>query len=272
MKKAQSDGTIILGAILAVTFFVFLFGSFRIIGAGERGVVLQFGAVTGEIWDEGLHFKMPIVQTVKKVDVRKQKIETDASASSKDLQIITSTIAINYRLNPQSVAWLYQNVGRDYQFKIIDPAIEESVKAATAEFTAEELITQRPRVRERIKINLKEKMSDITNGAIIIDELNIVNFDFSEGFNLAIEDKVTAEQRTLKAEEDLNRIKLEAQQQIELAKAEAESIKIQSEAIAEGQEILQLRWIEAWNGELPETLVIGEDNNLLIGLNSGIEN
>lgn len=254
-------------AVLLLIVGIFLISqTIVIIGPGERGVVLQWGAVTGEVFDEGLHFKTPVSDSINVIDVKTLKLETQARAASKDLQFVTSTIALNFRVKPENVVWLRQNIGLDYQIKVVDPAIQEAIKAATAEFTAEELITKRPVVREQMKINLQEKLDSLSGKSIQVEEFNILDFDFSDEFNRAIEQKVTAEQLALKAERDLERIKTEAQQKIEQAKAEAESIRIQSEALNENPDILQLRWIEKWNGELPQYL--GDSDGIILSIPS----
>lgn len=259
---------IITGVTILVLVFL-LSSAIVIVGAGERGVLLEFGRVTQTVFDEGLSIKTPIAQSVDIIDIKTRKLETSSSAASKDLQIVTSIIALNYRIRPDRVAWLRQNIGLDYQFKIIDPAIQESVKASTAKFTAEELITRRPIVREEMKNTLQEKLDMLSSNSIAIEEMNIVNFEFSEEFSTAIENKVTAEQLALKAERDLERIKIEAQQKIESAKAEAESIRIQSEALNENPDILQLRWIEKWNGIVPNFIAGGgTEGNFLFSLPS----
>ncbi len=230
---------------------ILLINTVVLVGPGERGVVKTWGAVTGNIFDEGLHFKVPVAQGVDKMNVKTQKIETSTSAASKDLQIVTSTIALNFKLKPERTAYIRQNVGLSYQSVIVDPAIQEAIKAATAKFTAEELITKRALVREQMKINLVEKLFALGGNSFIVEEFNVVNFDFSAEFNSAIEAKVTAAQQALKAERDLDRIKIEAQQKIEAAKAEAESIRIQSLALRDNPDILELRAIEKWDGVLP---------------------
>jgi regulator of protease activity HflC (stomatin/prohibitin superfamily) len=251
MNKAVAIITAWIVVIVAVTVLV---SSIVIIDAGYRGVHKEWGRVTGVVFEEGLHFIIPIVNTVDIMDIKTQKMQTDSSSASKDLQDVVSTIALNYRIKSESVAWLRNNIGLDYKFKVIDPAIQESIKASTAQFTAEELISKRPLVRDEMKRNLQEKMDKISNYAIVVEEFNIVNFQFSEQFTTAIEQKVTAEQLALKAQRDLERVKIEAQQKIEQAKAEAESIRIQSKALKENPDILQLRWIEKWNGQLPTYL------------------
>ncbi|HJN62005.1 MAG TPA: prohibitin family protein [Candidatus Parcubacteria bacterium] len=226
-----------------------IFGSFGTIGAGERGVLLQFGAVQNKIFGEGLYFKIPFVHEVVKIDVKIQKDEVAASASSKDLQIVTSKIALNYHLSPESVNKIWQEVGKNYNVRIIAPSIQEAVKAITAKFTAEELITKREEVKEQIKMNLAERLLE---HAIIVDEFNIIDFYFSPAFNAAIEAKVTAEQLKLKADRDLERIKIEKEQMITSAEGKARAILIEAQALIANPKVVELRWIEKWNGEVPQ--------------------
>lgn len=248
LAKAKA-GKIAFYVIIAVIVIIFVFGSFGTVGAGERGVLLQFGAVKDKVFEEGLYFKIPLVQKVVKMDVKIQKDEVEASASSKDLQIVTSKIALNYHLAPDSVNNIWQDVGKDYNSRIIAPAIQEAVKATTAKFTAEELITKREEVKEQIKTNLTERL---LVHKIIVDEFNIIDFYFSDAFNSAIEAKVTAEQLKLKAERDLERIKIEKEQKISEAQGKAEAIRIEAQALMANPRVVNLRWIEKWNGETPK--------------------
>lgn len=242
-------GRIVAHALIAFVAIVLFFGSFGTVGAGQRGVLLQFGAVTGKVFDEGLYFKIPFIQRVVKMDVQIQKIETAANSASKDLQSVGATIALNYHLQSDRVATIYQEVRKDYKIRIIDPTIQEAVKAATAQFNAEELITKRPEVRDEIKGLLNEKLEI---RGIAVDEFNIVNFAFSNSFDESIERKVTAEQDALAAQNKLEQVKFEAQQRIEEAKGKAEAIRIEANALSQNPNILQLRSIEKWNGILPQ--------------------
>jgi len=234
--------------IILLLIVIVLFGSVGTVGAGERGVLLQFGAVQDRVIGEGLYFKIPFIQTVHKMDVKIQKDEVPASASSKDLQIVTSAIAINYNILPESVNKIWQEVGKDYNQRIIAPAIQEAVKAITARFTAEELIIKREIVKEEIKNNLMERLS---KHHIVVVELNITSFDFSKAFNEAIEAKVTAEQLKLKSERDLERIRIEAEQKVVEAEGKAKAIRTEAEALTSNPKVVELRWIEKWNGETP---------------------
>ncbi len=256
MKKVPMRSILIIGAILV--FFLFL-NPWVQIGAGERGVVLNFGAVQKNVLDEGLHFRVPIMQEIIKVDVKVQKAETDAAAASADLQDVSSTVAINYHIIPDKANIVYQSIGVQFKERIIDPAVLEVVKAVTAKYTAEELITKRPAVSDAMKLSLTERLLEHN---IAVDAFSIVGFSFSKIFMEAIESKQTAEQLALKAKRDLDRIKIEAEQTITAAKAEAESLRLQKANIS--ADLIELRKIEAnlraidkWNGILPQVTGAG---------------
>jgi len=198
--------------------------------------------------------------------VQTQKYEADLSAASKDLQTVSTKIAINYRVNDASVVELYRTVGVDYSVKVIQPLEQEANKAITAEFTAEELITKREEVKNRMKSLLVERLAP---RGIIVEELSIVNFDFSESFNAAIENKVTMQQNALAAQNKLEQVKFEAEQRVAQATAEAEAIKIQASAIQAqgGANYVQLKWVEKWNGVQPVTMMTtGANTGMLINI------
>ncbi|MCA9374314.1 prohibitin family protein [Candidatus Peregrinibacteria bacterium] len=237
----------IIGGIILLVFLVNILSFFTIVQPGERGLLLQFGTIKA-IYEPGLHFQVPIVNKVVILDVRTQKNEVDVSAASKDLQEIQTRVALNYHADPSRVDQLYQNIGDEYETRIISPAIQESVKAITAQFTAEELITKRAQVKEQIRSDILNRLQTYF---IVIDDLSIVDFNFSPEFDRAIEAKQTAVQQALKAENDLRRIEIEAQQKIATAEAEAESIRIQGEALKENADLIELKAVERWNGVLP---------------------
>jgi regulator of protease activity HflC (stomatin/prohibitin superfamily) len=253
MVKGQK-GTIFAIIALGLIIAVISLNPFVTVGAGERGVVLSFGAVQGIVLEEGLHLIIPFVQNVVKMDVKVQKAETHAAASSSDLQEVSSTLAINYHIMPDKANYVYQHIGLSFKDRIIDPAVQEVVKAVTATYSAEQLITKRPEVSEKMKKQLNDRL---IRHNIYVDEFSIVNFSFSKVFMEAIESKQTAEQLALKAERDLSRIKIEAEQKIASAKAEAESLRLQRENIS--PLLIRLRQIEAamaainkWNGVMPK--------------------
>lgn len=222
-----------------------------------------FGSVNLDEKPEGIGLKWPIGQKVVDIEVRTQKEEIVTPSTSKDLQSVSATIALNYHVQADLAADMYQNIGLAYRSRIIQPAVEEMVKSVSAKYTAEELISKRALVRDEMKRELNNRLSA---SSLVVDDFSIVNFEFSEEFDRAIEAKVTAEQLKLKAERDLERIRIEKEQKITQAQAEAESIRIQSEALQQNQQILDLRWIEKWDGQTPK--VVGSEGSLInIGLN-----
>lgn len=249
----MNRNNLITAGIVGVIAVVLLFFSVTTVGAGHRGVLLQLGEVKPKVLDEGLHFLIPFIQTVQPIEVRVQKEESSQTAASKDLQTVTATVAVNYSVDPTSVNKLYQEIGMDYKGRIIDPAIAEALKAVTAQYTAEELISKRPEVSAKVKEMLEDKL---TKYFMKLEEINIKEFAFSEEFNKAIEQKQTAEQNALKASRDLERIKIEAEQQITQAQAEAESLRLKKAEVT--PELIQLKEIEVqekalqkWDGKLP---------------------
>ena len=261
--NAKKIRTGIIAVVVAVVLIVLAASSIAIVPAGNKGVQMNMGAVTGTIYNEGINFKIPFIQSVEIIDTRVQKYESSNNASaSKDLQTITSSIAVNFRVDSSKVDKLYQNIGTNYKDTVISPAISECIKAVTSQYTAEQLITKRSEVSEKMKNLLQEKLQD---KYILIDSFNITDFQFSEAFNTSIEEKQIAEQNALKAQYDLERIKTEAEQTITEASGEAEAMKIKNNQITEN--IIKLEFINKWNGEMPK--YYGGDGNLFLGLDDG---
>ncbi len=172
------------------------------------------------------------------------------------MQSVTATVAVNYHVEPQDAPTIFQNIGADYSDRVISPAIQESVKSVVANYSAEQLITEREKVREDIIALLTGKLQ--TYG-VQTDSLNIVNFAFSDQFNQAIEAKVTAQQDALAAQNKLAQVQFEADQTVASAKAQAEAIQIQAAAINSqgGADYVELQAINKWNGVLPTQMLPG---------------
>ncbi|KKL63262.1 hypothetical protein LCGC14_2176890, partial [marine sediment metagenome] len=200
------------GLLVGILFLVASIGVALATGqvpAGERGVVLKFGAVTDKTLGEGIYLVAPFVNSVERMSVQTVKQEEPASAASKDLQTVQTTVALNFHLNPERVNDVYQTLRRDYVSRIIQPAIQESVKAVTATFDAEELITKRPQVKSEIEEVLSSRLA--ING-ISLDTLSLTNFEFSGAFAASIEAKQVAAQDAIRAENLLIQIRVEAEQ------------------------------------------------------------
>ena len=252
--KTKKIKKIVLVVVICLAAVVLALSSFVTVPAGHSGVVLTLGAVQDNVLAAGLHMKVPFAQSVVTVDNRTQKTEAEGSASSKDLQIVTYSVAVNYTVLSSASANLYKTVGVNYESIVVAPAIQESIKAVTAQYTAEDLIVKRQEVGDRIKDALSEKISPY---GINVEIFNITNFEFTEEFNKAVEAKQTAQQNALKAEQDLSRIKIEAQQKIEQAKAEAESIKMIQETLKTSPDYIDyIKWSK-WDGKLPNVMSDG---------------
>jgi len=256
LKKGPWRNLVLAGVILIV---LFAFKPWVQIGAGERGIVQNFGAVQDQVLNEGIHLRIPVMQTVIIMDVKIQKALTDAASASSDLQDVDLSVALNYHIIPDKANLVYQTIGVQFKERIIDPAIQEVMKAVSARYTAEELITKRPAVSKEMQDALTSRLLESN---ISVDAFSIVSFSFSQTFTDAIEAKQTAEQNALKAKRDLDRIKVEAEQTIAAATAEAEALRLQKMNIS--PDLIELRKIEAnlkaiekWNGILPQVTVSG---------------
>ena len=263
-----------VGAAKAIAFVVIALivigvvtaAAVKIVDAGTRGVLLHWNAVdlTQPPLDEGLHFVVPFADDVINIEVRTLKYEKSTTSASKDLQTVATTVTVNYHPERESVHFLYKNLGLDYENRVIQPAIEETVKQVTANYNAEELITKRPQVKADIQAEISQRLNEFN---LETEVISITDFEFSPLFAQAIEAKVEAEQKALKAENDLRRIEVEARQReanaigvananIAEAKGEAEAIAIINQALAENPNYLEWLKTQAWDGKLP--LVVGE--------------
>lgn len=222
-----------------------------LVPAGYRGVLLQFGAVKG-VLTEGIHLVMPGINTVEQLEVRTQKEQAEASAASRDLQTVQCTVALNYHVEPTGVGHLYQTVGSEYRFRVIDPAVHESLKVVTARYTAEDLIRLRDKVKSEVHTELVNRLRDY-HVVVEPNGVSLTNFTFSQEFNSAIEQKQVAQQMAEKQKYILDQAKLEATTAITRARGLAESAKINAEALQTqgGKLVLAKDWIEKWDGHLP---------------------
>lgn len=278
VKTKTPMNKIIAAAVIAVILIILIAASVAIVPAGSTGVITTFGKVSENTYGEGFHLKIPFAQELVVVSNKIQVYETDASAVSQDLQTVSSTIAVNFRVRADSSASIYKNIGSDYQSVILTPAVQESLKAVTANYTAEELITNRNLVSEEIMEQLSGKLTEY---GLQIEKFNIVNFEFSEEFNEAIEQKQVAEQNKLKAETEKEQKIIEAEAEAEqitiAAEANATAIQTEAEAQAAANELLaqslsdtliNYQTIEKWDGVMPE--VASSANPIVaIGLDGG---
>lgn len=236
---------IVIGIVVLMT----VLSTFTIVGPGQKGVVMNWGQVQPVVLNEGLHWLIPFVQKVEQVSARVLKNDVEANAASKDLQEVNVEIAINWHLLPDRVSDVYRNIGNvDEVFeRIVSSRVAEEVKAVTAGYNAEELITKRQELKSTIE---RELAQSLLVQHLVLDNLSIVNIDFSDDFNKAIEQKQVAEQNSKRAEYVAKQAAQEAQAAINIAKGQAESQRLQQEALDD--KILQKLWIDKWNGVLPQ--------------------
>ena len=242
---------IVIIAAIVVAVMIIAFNSFVVVDPGHTGVVVTLGSVNEGVMQEGIHAKIPFVQSVVKIDNRIQKLEVNTEAFSKDLQSVKTILAINYRVDTAKSYSIYKNIGADYENVLVVPAVNEVLKATTAQYTAEQSVTNRVLISDGLVKGLNEKLNDL---GLYVTDVNIIDFDFSDAFITAIEEKQVAQQQLLKAE-------TEKQTAITNAQASAEAAKIKAAGDAEANKklnesltdkVIENKKIEKWNGELPK--------------------
>lgn len=251
---------------LILLLALIIFTPFVIVNAGQRGVVMQFGKVQDRVLGEGIHPIIPIIHTVQKLSVQVQKQEISAEASSKDLQDVFTDVALNWHVIPEEANVIFQQIGNETAVidRIINPAVEEVLKAVMAEYTAEEIITKRGEVKAEVDNFLNTRLASYH---IKVDDISLVHVHFSERFGEAVEAKQIAEQEAKRAEFVALKAVKEAEAKVNLAKGQAEAQRLLRETLT--PEILQMQAIEKWNGNLPK--IVGNSGSKLLDLSKFID-
>lgn len=244
------------------------------IEAGHRGVVLEFGNPTGVIKGEGLYFVTPFVNSVVVMDVQTQIYPVaKAESASHDLQTVHTDVVINYHLDATRVVEIYRQYRQDIASRVMAPAVQEVIKAATAKYTAEQLIQQRPLVKSDIDKGLESRLEPL---GLIIEAVNITNFDFAKEFTDTIEKQAVAQRQVEVEKNKLEQIKITAQVQVTQAEAAAQAaiaqakgqaeatrlnaeanalaIRLRADALASNQKLVELEYAVAaqkWDGKMP---------------------
>lgn len=281
-------GTLVVLLIIAIAGITIVTTATVRVPSGYRGVLLTWGKVEDTVLMEGLNFKVPFSQSVVLMNVQIQKTESTESTATKDLQEVSTTVAVNYRLNPSYVNEVYKDLRQDYADRVIKPNIEESLKATTALFRAEELVTKRAEVKQTFDVILAERLN-IFNIQVVA--VSLTDFQFSSSFSAAIDAKVTAEQQALVSKNELEKIRYEAQQQIiqaeaaknatiERAEGEAYAKIIEANATAKSIQIItsqmtdeyaQYLWLTQWDGKLP-AVYTKDESGLIIDVSEFLNN
>jgi regulator of protease activity HflC (stomatin/prohibitin superfamily) len=247
---------LLIGVAIVASFFV-------IINPGERGVMMQFGKVQDRVLEEGLHFVVPLVNTVQKLSVRVQNHEISAEASSRDLQDVFTDVALNWHIIPEKANVVFQQIGDEQAIidRIINPAVEEVLKAVMAQYTAEEIITKRGEVKAGVDTALSDHLQAYYVG---VDDIFLVHVHFSQRFSDAVEAKQIAEQEAKRAEFVALKAVREAEARVNLARGEAEAQRLVQQTLT--PDLIEKQAIERWDGSLP--LVMGqEESKALLDLN-----
>lgn len=265
-RSSKRDLSVASKVFATLIILVLLSSFFVIVNAGERGVLMRFGQVQPQVLDEGLHTIIPIVNTVQKLSVRVQNQEISAEASSKDLQEVYTDVALNWHIVPTEANVIFQEIGDRLAIveRIINPAVEEVLKAVMAKYTAEEIVTRRNEVKAEVDDLLTERLAAYH---IAVDDISLVHVRFSNRFRDAVEAKQIAEQEAKRAEFVALKAKQEAEAQLNLAKGEAEAQRLLRENLT--PEMLQRQAIAKWNGTLP--LIVGSEGPKLLDLNRLIQ-
>ncbi|MGL5941451.1 MAG: prohibitin family protein [Waterburya sp.] len=260
-RQTSKDTLLASKIFLSLALIIIFLSFFVIVNAGERGVLMKFGEVQDQVLSEGIHVVLPLVNTVEKLSVRVQKQEQSAEASSKDLQDVFTDVALNWHIIPEKTNLVFQQIGNESAVieRIIEPAVEEVLKAVMAEYTAEEIITQRRQVKAEVDTFLTERL---TPYYLAVDDISLVHVHFSERFGEAVETKQIAEQEAKRAGFMAIKAAKEAEAKVNLAKGEAEAQGLIQSTL--NNELLKKQTIEKWDGKLP--LVMGRDTKQVLGL------
>jgi regulator of protease activity HflC (stomatin/prohibitin superfamily) len=247
---------LIIGRIAAMVMVfaasVLIMGSFFVVSPGEVAVKTRLGKIVNS-YEEGLHFKIPLVESIIKFSIQIQRADIKTQAFSKDLQTMTAHLVVNHRIQNGTVVSIYRNLGPNYVDTVVDPTVQEIFKSIAAKFSAERIIADRNLLVQEINQAAKEKLM---KQEIIVTEISVVDLDFTEQFLKAVEDKQVAEQQAMMSEKLVVKAKRDAEQQIAKSRGEAEALRMQREQVTpmliELRKVdAQLKAIEKWNGVLP---------------------
>lgn len=264
--ETKSTIIAVVACIIIVLGLVLFFASTAIVPTGHIGVVTLYSKVQEKYLDAGFHMVKPFVEDIHAIDIRTQKYQGTVEGSAKDLQIVNVTTSINYQIKVEKASDLYAKVGKNYNDTILNPALQSGLKAAIAKFTAEEMITKRSEVANAITEELNTRLEEY----FMISAVNLENIGFTDEFNKAVEAKTTNQQKAEAEKAQLEIIKVQNEQKINTAEAEAKVRELQSQSVTE-KSLEQLRleiqreMIQKWNGTLPQ-YILGENANMLFDI------
>lgn len=264
VERIKRSAVYIGGGLIIV---ILLFGTYVTIPSGYCGVMTTFGAASQKVLAPGLHFKMPFVQGIVKMNVQVQKNQLTEHAASLDLQDVETTVATNWNINNSDASWIYQQIGMEdvLNERIIQPVVSNAIKAVVAHYNAEDLVEKRDQVRGQIEDLIRKNLKPY-HVNVDVDGVSITNFSFSPDYEKAIEQKQVAQQRAQQAEYELQQAKVEAERQIAQAQGQAQAQKLLQQTLT--PQLIQQQAIQKWDGHLP-SVVGGNGVMPMIGNVSG---
>ena len=241
-------------AVIVVLFILFLivFQPMTIVGVGERGVKVTLGQTSPVALEEGVHFVMPFISTVKKMNVKTVKSNIATMAQSKDIQQAKIVYVVNYNLQPENAPKMWRTVGRDYVSVVVMPTVEGIVKDTIGKWNAQDIVANREKVASEVLFKLNEKLGP---KYINVSDFQITEIQYSQAFEQAIESKVTAEQEALKAKNKTVQVQEEARQKIIASEAEAKSMAIRAQALTQNKNLVEYEAVQKWDGKLPQYMM-----------------
>ena len=241
-------------AVIVVLFILFLivFQPMTIVGVGERGVKVTLGQTSPVALEEGVHFVMPFISTVKKMSVKTVKSNIATMAQSKDIQQARIVYVVNYNLQPENAPKMWRTVGRDYVSVVVMPTVEGIVKDTIGKWNAQDIVANREKVASEVLFKLNEKLGP---KYINVSDFQITEIQYSQAFEQAIESKVTAEQEALKAKNKTVQVQEEARQKIIASEAEAKSMAIRAQALTQNKNLVEYEAVQKWDGKLPQYMM-----------------
>ena len=248
-KRFLGMPVIILGLLVV---FLIMCNPFVMVGPGERGIKITLGKVSPTPYVEGLHTIFPFIQKFRTMDVKTQRNQFTTSVYTKDIQQARITYVINYHVMPDMVNKLFQEVGMDYENKILTPVVEGTIKDIIGKWNAQDLIANREKATGEILQKLQNQLRD---NYINVTDFQMTGINYSDVFERAIESKVTAEQEALKAKNKTVQVQEEARQKVIAAEAEARSMAIRAQALAQNKSLVQYEAVQKWDGKMPQYML-----------------
>ena len=255
----MSLGQIALLSLLCLLLLITVFSSFYTIKSTERGVLSTFGKISPNVIEDGLHVKIPFIQTVKKVNIQQKKFDGKENSYTRDVQTSEVQYTINYDLVRENVNNLIRNVGDDYHNRVVVPFIRSAMKEAFGNFVATEIVENRDAVRREIENTLRRTLD---SNYFLNIQFQLVDIDFDDDFENAIKEKQVAEQQALKAKNVTIQIEEQAKQTKIRAEADAEAIRIKAKALESNPKLVEYEAVQKWDGKMP-TYMMGNSLPLI---------